>query len=55
MMKPWTVSRGPVAATELDVQKAEAINAMLVRPIAILPKAPGDPIRPFAIGLFENI
>jgi len=55
MDKTWTVSRGPIAATEIDVRKAEAINTLLVRPIGILPAAPGDPIRPFAIGLFEEI
>lgn len=55
MHKSWTVSRGPIAATELDVLKAQAINALLVRPIGILPSKPGDPIRPFAIGLWNKI
>lgn len=55
MTKAWTVSRGPIAATEIDVQKADAINAMLMRPIGILPAAPGDQIKPFAIGLFDEI
>ncbi len=55
MTKPWTVSRGPIAASEIDIQKADAINALLVRPIGILPARPGDLIRPFAIGLFEEI
>lgn len=55
MDQTWKASRGPIAATEIDVRKAEAINTLLVRPIGILPAAPGDPIRPFAIGLFEKI
>lgn len=55
MDRPWTVSRGPIAATELDVEKARAINAMLVRPIGILPSCAGEPIRPFAIGLFNEM
>jgi sRNA-binding protein len=55
MDKPWTVGRGPIPATETDLQKAEAINALLVCPIGILPTASGDPIRPFAIGLFDEI
>lgn len=55
MQKPWAVSRGPIAATELDVQKAEAINTLLIQPIGILPSRLGDPIRPFAVGLFNEI
>ncbi|CAN7766132.1 ProQ/FINO family protein [Rhizobium leguminosarum] len=55
MTKPWTVSRSPIVASEIDIQKADAINALLVRPIGILPARPGDLIRPFAIGLFEEI
>ncbi|SCW87500.1 ProQ/FINO family protein [Rhizobium mongolense subsp. loessense] len=55
MDKPWTASHGPIAATEFDVQKAEAISILLIRPIGILPKKPGDPIRPFALGLFNDI
>jgi hypothetical protein len=55
MTKLWTVSRGPILATETDIQKAEAINALLVRPISILPQKPGDHIHPFAIGLFDEI
>ena len=55
MTKAWTVSRGPIAATPLDVQKADAINALLLRPAGILPAAPGDQIKPFAIGLFDEI
>ncbi|MFP3543727.1 ProQ/FINO family protein [Rhizobium sp. SIMBA_035] len=55
MRKAWTVSRGPLAATEADVEKARAINAMLTRSIGILPENPGDPILPFAVGLFNEI
>lgn len=55
MTKPWTVSRGPIVASQIDIQKADAINALLVCPVGILPARPGDPIRPFAIGLFEEI
>jgi sRNA-binding protein len=55
MDKPWTTSRGPTAATKIDTQKAEAINVLLVRSIGILPVTPGDPIRPFAIGLFDEV
>ena len=55
MAKPRTEDEGPVFATELEVRRAEAILEMLVRPIEILPVQPGDPIRPFAIGLFDEI
>jgi hypothetical protein len=55
MDRPWTSSRGPVIANELDLVKAGAINAMLSHDIAILPTQPGDPIRPLAIGLWVEI
>ncbi|MFP3546723.1 ProQ/FINO family protein [Rhizobium sp. SIMBA_035] len=55
MRKTWTVSRGLIAATQADVEKANAINAMLSEPVGILPKAAGDPIRPFSLGLFNDI
>ena len=55
MDKPWTESRGPIIATESDVQKAGVINALLVRPIGVLPEKAGDQIRPFALGLFNDM
>jgi len=55
VVKSWTVSRGPITASEYDLKKAQAINALLVRQIGILPVTAGDPIKPFAIGLFDNI
>ncbi|ANM14379.1 MULTISPECIES: ProQ/FINO family protein [unclassified Rhizobium] len=55
MDKPWKISRGPIAATELDVEKATAINMLLIRPVAVLPAKAGDPIRPFAVGLFNEL
>ncbi|WP_132658300.1 MULTISPECIES: ProQ/FINO family protein [unclassified Rhizobium] len=54
-MDLWTESRGPVRATQRDVQKAGAINALLVHPIDVLPRQPGDPIRPFALGIFNEM
>ncbi|WP_457588969.1 ProQ/FINO family protein [Ensifer canadensis] len=44
-----------VAARDTDVLKAQAINALLTQPIAILPAEAGDPIRPFALGLWAQI
>ncbi|MFJ6321614.1 MULTISPECIES: ProQ/FINO family protein [unclassified Rhizobium] len=55
MEEPWTTNRGPIAATALDVKKAEAINTLLVHRIDILPAKPGDIIRPFALGLWNEI
>ncbi|MBX5222985.1 ProQ/FINO family protein [Rhizobium sp. NLR8a] len=55
MDKPWKISRGPIAATELDVEKANAINSLLVRPVGVLPTKPGDPVLPFAVGLFNEL
>lgn len=46
---------GPVLAREREVAKSEAINALLTRPIAILPAKVGDPVRPFALGLWNDI
>jgi hypothetical protein len=46
---------GPVPARDREVSKAEEINALLTRPIAILPIKVGDPIRPFALGLWNEI
>ena len=55
MDKPWKISRGPIAATELDVEKANAINTLLIRPVGVLPAKPGDPVLPFAVGLFNEL
>ncbi|KAA1179830.1 ProQ/FINO family protein [Rhizobium tropici] len=55
MEEPWTTDREPIIATELDVKKAAAINALLLRPIDILPIKAGDLIRPFALGLWNEI
>ncbi|MQB46505.1 ProQ/FINO family protein [Rhizobium sp. ICMP 5592] len=55
MTKLLTVCRGPILAAATDIQKAETISALLIRPIGILPREPGDQIRPFAIGLFDEI
>jgi ProP effector len=55
MTKLWTESRGAIPATSSDLDKAEAISALLTRPIDLLPKAVGDPIRPFAIGIWNDL
>jgi hypothetical protein len=55
MTKSSRQKAGPIPAREIDVSKAEAINALLTRPIPILPMKAGDPIRPFALGLWAEI
>ncbi|SDN70552.1 ProQ/FINO family protein [Ensifer sp. YR511] len=55
MSKSSREKSGPVVARETDVLKAQAINALLIQSIAILPAEPGDPIRPFALGLWNEI
>ncbi|WP_429819866.1 ProQ/FINO family protein [Ensifer sp. B1-9] len=53
--KPARTRSGPVLAREREVAKTEAINALLTRPIAVLPANIGDPVRPFALGLWNDI
>lgn len=55
MEEAWTTNHEPIVATDLDIKKAAAINALLLQPIGILPTKPGDPIRPFALGLWNEI
>jgi sRNA-binding protein len=37
------------------VEKANAINVLLIRPVGVLPAKAGDPILPFAVGLFNEL
>ncbi|MDX0524822.1 ProQ/FINO family protein [Sinorhizobium medicae] len=55
MSKSPRDNSGPVAARDTDVLKAQAINGLLTQPIAILPTKAGDPIRPFALGFWNEI
>ncbi|MGV1757374.1 ProQ/FINO family protein [Rhizobium sp. P44RR-XXIV] len=55
MEEPWMTNNGPIVATALDVKKADAINTLLLQRIDILPSRPGDPVRPFALGLWSEI
>ena len=55
MTKLWTVSRGPIIATTHDLTKAAAIGRLLSRPVEILPSTEGGVIRPFAIGLWDEL
>jgi ProP effector len=55
MQKLWTESRGVIAAGPNEIGKADAINALLLRPIGLLPRVEGDPIKPFALGVWTEI
>lgn len=55
MTKLWTESKGKILAGPQDVEKAQAISALLVRPIGLLPQTSGDQIKPFAIGVWTDI
>jgi len=55
MPTPWTENRGAIAAGPNEVGKADAINALLLRPIGLLPQVEGDPIKPFALGIWTEI
>lgn len=54
MDKPWKISRGPIAATELDVEKANAINVLLIRPVGVLPAKAGDSVLPLPSAFSMN-
>lgn len=44
-----------VFARDREVAKTEAINALLIRPIRVLPAKVGDPLRPLTVGLWKEI
>lgn len=49
------ISSKPVIATDKDIRRATAITDLLVQPLGVLPVAVGDPIRPVAIGFFQQV
>ena len=53
--RPWARSRVPSTAGPAVLARAQALNALLVAPIGVLPAALGDPLRPFQIGLGPEI
>lgn len=48
-------ARGPVKVDRYSLTAAKAINALLTVPIAVLPQKEGDIIRPFRVGIGEDI
>lgn len=48
-------TRGPIKVDRYSFTAAKAINALLTVPIAVLPKEEGDIIRPFRVGIGEDI
>lgn len=53
--RAWKVSRGPITADRYTLETARAIAALLVAPIAVLPKEPGDIVLPFKVGIGAEI
>jgi hypothetical protein len=53
--RPWARSRVPSTAGPALLARAQALNALLVTPIGVLPAAVGDPLRPFRVGLGPEI
>lgn len=49
------IASKPVTATDKDLRRAMAIADLLVQPLGVLPVAVGDPIRPVAIGFFQQV
>jgi ProP effector len=49
------ISSKPVIATDKDIRRVMAITGLLVQPLGVLPVAVGDPIRPVAIGFFQQV
>lgn len=46
---------GPITVDRYSLTAARAINALLTGPIAVLPQKEGDIIRPFRVGIGEDI
>ena len=53
--RPWARSRVPSTAGPAVLARAQALNALLIAPIGVLPAALGDPMRPFQVGLGPEI
>lgn len=53
--RPWARSRVPSTAGPAILARAQALNALLMAPIDVLPAALGDPLRPFQVGLGPEI
>jgi hypothetical protein len=53
--RPWARSRVPSTAGPAVLARAQALNALLVAPIGVLPATVGDPLRPFQVGLGPEI
>jgi len=49
------ISSKPVIATDKDIRRVMATTGLLVQPLGVLPVAVGDPIRPVAIGFFQQV
>lgn len=55
MNKNSTIVLKPPVATEKDLRRSTAIEALLTQPLGVLPTEIGDPIRPVSIGFFQQL
>lgn len=55
MNKNSTFASTPIVATEKDLRRSRAIEALLTQPLGVLPTEIGDPIRPVSIGFFQQL
>lgn len=49
------MNQKPIIATEKDLRRSSAIQALLTQSLAVLPTEIGDPIRPVSIGFFQQL
>jgi len=49
------VGSKPIRATEKDLRRSMAIEALLTQPLGVLPSETGDSIRPVSIGFFQQL
>lgn len=55
ILKPWAKSRGPIKVDRHAFEAATAINALLIEPLAVLPSAEGEDVRPFMVGIRSEL
>ena len=53
--RPWSGPGRAIFAGNGVMRQARAINALLSEPIAVLPFALGDAVRPFKVGIFDDV
>lgn len=55
ILKPWAKSRGPIKVDRYALEAAITVNALLTEPLAFLPIAEGEDVRPFMVGIRSEL